>query len=423
MNLIFYYCPQNRYSMNALIAAAEKDEKLKKSNFFVIEKKGKLIKTLKKCTKTSQESFLLFSFFTPQLWEVKKLIGKIKRTVGDKIIAIAGGSHPTGDPKGTLEMGFDFVVHGEGEKTFPELIKSIKNGKEKDQIKGISFFDDHNRYIYTGQRSYLDLDKYPPFPLEHTNYGPIEITRGCPYMCYFCQTSFLCGKKPRHRSIEEICKYITILENENLTDIRFITPNAFAYGSKDGKELNLEKVEELLKRVKKIIGESGRIFFGSFPSEVRPEHVCKKTLALIKKYGDNDNIIIGAQSGSQKILDLCNRGHTVENIYEAVKITNKMGLQANIDFIFGLPPEKTEDIKQTIHVMEDLIKLGGRIHAHTFIPLPQTPFETKKASKLDKNLKKKLQNINYHGNLYGNWRKQEKLALKISEYFRKKNNG
>ncbi|MGV9171417.1 MAG: TIGR04013 family B12-binding domain/radical SAM domain-containing protein [Promethearchaeia archaeon] len=418
MNLVFYYNRQNRYSLNAIIAASEIDDFLKESRFYIVKKRKDLLKTLKKCIGSSQKTVLCISFFTPQLWEIKKLIKKIKRKFKKKVIAVAGGPHPTGDPKDCLKMGFDYVVRGEGEGTFPELVKSLITHKDKRKIKGISFIDENREYLYTGKRSYIDLDNYPPFPLEYTNYGPIEITRGCPYMCYFCQTSFLCGTIPRHRSIEEICKYITILKEENLTDIRFITPNAFAYGSKDGKEINLEKVEELLKQVKEIIGENGRIFFGSFPSEVRPEHVSEKSLSLIKKYGDNDNIIIGAQSGSQRMLNICHRGHTVDDIYNAVTISNKMGLKTNIDFIFGLPKETTEDIQQTIKVMEDLIKRGGRVHAHTFMPLPQTPFENKTVTKLDKKLKKKLQDMNYRGNLYGDWRKQEKLALKVSKYLR-----
>jgi radical SAM superfamily enzyme YgiQ (UPF0313 family) len=119
------------------------------------------------------------------------------------------------------------------------------------------------------------------------------------------------------------------------------------------------------------------------------------------------------------MLDMCHRGHTVDDIYKAVTISNEMGIKTNIDFIFGLPHETTEDIKKTLQVMKDLIKLGGRVHAHTFIPLPQTPFENEKVTKLDKSLKKKLQDMNYRGNLYGDWRKQEKLALKISKYLKR----
>jgi B12-binding domain/radical SAM domain protein len=207
------------------------------------------------------------------------------------------------------------------------------------------------------------------------------------------------------------------MKNKNLRDIRFITPNAFSYGSNDGKTLNMDKLEKLLASIREIIGLKGRIFMGSFPSEVRPEHVTKETIELILRYANNDNLVIGAQSGSQRILDLCHRGHTVEDVYRAVELTLKAGLKANVDFIFGLPGENEEDIKLTIKVINDLVKMGARIHAHTFMPLPQTPFAKAPAGKVDKYISiiKKLAS---KGIIYGDWEKQEKIASKIAEYLK-----
>ncbi|MBY8982717.1 MAG: radical SAM protein, partial [Candidatus Lokiarchaeota archaeon] len=134
---------------------------------------------------------------------------------------------------------------------------------------------------------------------------------------------------------------------------------------------------------------------------------------LIKKYANNDNIVIGAQSGSQNILDKCNRGHTVEDIYQAVKVTIDMGFKANVDFIFGLPNETDKDREKTIYTMKKLIDMGAKLNAHTFIPLPQTPFYKAKFSKIDKKTNEFLQEYNFKGKVYGNWRKQEELSLKI----------
>ena len=65
----------------------------------------------------------------------------------------------------------------------------------------------------------------------------------------------------------------------------------------------------------------------------------KETLGLVLKYAANDNITMGAQSGSQKILDSCRRGHTIKDIYKAVELTLASNLKVNVDFIFGLPDE------------------------------------------------------------------------------------
>jgi radical SAM superfamily enzyme YgiQ (UPF0313 family) len=210
------------------------------------------------------------------------------------------------------------------------------------------------------------------------------------------------------------------MKNRNLTFLRFIAPSAFYYGSPDGKTLNLTKLEELLSNVSNIF-HPGSIFLGSFPSEVRPEHVTEETIDLVLQYAHNDNLIIGAQSGSQKILDLCHRGHTVEDVYDAVELTLKKGLKANVDFVFGLPGETKDDIELTIKAMSDLIKIGNgevRIHAHTFMPLPSTPFENAAAGKIDKNIRKMIKKLLSRDIVYGNWREQEKIAKRIEEYLK-----
>jgi radical SAM superfamily enzyme YgiQ (UPF0313 family) len=193
-----------------------------------------------------------------------------------------------------------------------------------------------------------------------------------------------------------------------------MTPNAFTYGSENGKEINYEKLDSLLSGVRNIVGGKGKVFFGSFPSEVRPEHVNPETVSILKRYTDNDNLVIGAQSGSQKVLDFIRRGHDVESIYKAVETTRQAGLKANVDFIFGLPSETDEDLSSTLKVIKDLHKSGAKIHAHTFVPLPQTPFEDEKPSRMSPLLRKEVNRLCSNGIIYGTWRKQAKIAAKIA---------
>lgn len=418
VGFIVHYKKDTIYSFNALVAALENDPKTQNLDIYYIRDKHKLHSTIKNALKHNEKVVLGLSLFTTEFWEVSEIIKKLKAHFKDKVIVIGGGPHPSGDPKGTLKMGFDYVFIGEAEDSIVEFFSFLKRGKDIINIPGIAYFDEDNNFIYKKKTTFIDLDDYPPFPLKNSKFGAIEITRGCPYKCYFCQTSFIMGNTARHRSIEEICKYIRILKSEDLVDIRFITPNAFSYGSKDGKSVNLQKLEELLSRVKEIIGKEGRIFYGSFPSEVRPEHVNEEVLNIILNYANNDNIIIGGQSGSQRMLELCNRGHDVNDIYKAVKITHKFGLKANVDFIFGLPNENEEDRRETRKLMKHLIKMGAKIHAHTFIPLPKTPFSNESPRKIDNKTRKFIKrNL---ANIYGSWKKHEKFAFKIWEKLNKK---
>jgi B12-binding domain/radical SAM domain protein len=417
---VIYYHKHNFYSLNAIVGALETEQIYDKIEFYFIGLKDELVDCLEKLEKKYNKIVLAISFFTTQLFDIRALVRTIKYRFNNRVFIIAGGSHPTGDPSGILKMGFDIVVVGEGEETIIDLMKNLTKNENFYNVKGISYLNKENQFIYTGKRNLINLDDYPPFPVKNIRFGAIEITRGCPYVCYFCQTPYISGTSPRHRSIQKICEYVQILANYygDLTDVRFITPNAFSYGSIDGINLNLEKLESLLINIRKIIGEKGRIFLGTFPSEVRPEHVTEKTLDLVIKYADNDNITIGAQSGSQKILDSCHRGHSVEDINKAVELTLKNNLKINVDFIFGLPGENDEDIALTIRMMKDLSNRGARVHAHSFIPLPKTPFARKDAIRIKDTYRKVINTLISKGFAFGDWKRQERFAIKYNKHLR-----
>ncbi|MBN1215382.1 MAG: TIGR04013 family B12-binding domain/radical SAM domain-containing protein [Candidatus Lokiarchaeota archaeon] len=415
MVFIVYYHKKNIFSLNAIVAALETNEQLNNITIIFLKNEGELFERIPIILEKYEFVIIGFSFFTVQRWNISNIIKKLRIKYNNKIFLIAGGAHPSGDPEGTLKIRFDIVFIGESEFSIVEFLISIKNQQSFDKIQGIAYYNKDKLLCINKKKYNIYLNKYPPFPLKNTKYGSIEITRGCPYKCYFCQTSFMMGDNIRHRSVDSICKYIEILKKENLIDIRFITPNAFSYGSKDGLTINYSKLEELLSNVRKIIGKEGKIFFGSFPSEVRPEHVNKITLGLVEKYANNDNIIIGAQSGSQKILDICNRGHSVDDILQSTRLTIDMGFKAYVDFIFGLPYETKNDLKETLDVIKKLFDIGAVINAHIFTPLPQTPFFRFQLNKISEKTRNFLMEYNSKGKILGNWRKQEKILIKLKK--------
>jgi B12-binding domain/radical SAM domain protein len=419
--LLFYYAKENRYSLNVILGALEKEiasGSLPNFKVFFADKKN-VFHLAKELTRCFDLVISLFSFFTTQIFEIFPLIEKLRSSLPkERVLFLGGGPHPTGDPFGTLMAGFDFVFLFEAEESFPNFLKAYLNSQDFKKIKGIAYLEE-GRVVSTGRPHPIDLNKFPPFAERAGKINPIEITRGCPFACSYCQTSALFGIKPRHRSPEVVFRYVEKLLSRGIRDIRFITSNAFSYLSTDGKEVNLPALSSFLKELSKLLkSKGGRIFFGTFPSEVRPEHTREETVALIKEYCANDSLVVGAQSGSERILKLCRRGHTVSDVEEAVKACLKFGITPKVDFIFGLPYEEEEDVKATVDFMKRLAKMGAIIHAHTFMPLPQTAFQNKPAGRVTREVFETIKELLPKGKLFGAWERQMEFAKKIEEYIK-----
>jgi hypothetical protein len=115
---------------------------------------------------------------------------------------------------------------------------------------------------------------------------------------------------------------------------------------------------ELLAACRAELGPHGRLFFGSFPSEIRPEHVSVEALRLVRRYCDNDNLIVGAQSGSADVLAAAKRGHGVEEVRRAVRLGVQEGFRINVDMIFGMPGEGPPEVDQSLRLAAELADLG-----------------------------------------------------------------
>jgi len=214
--------------------------------------------------------------------------------------------------------------------------------------------------------------------------------------------------------VEGIVKWAKVSHRNDKSHIRFITPDAFMYGS-DGRQPRLDLLEKMLRGVNAVVGKK-HTYLGSFPSEVRPESVSREAVALVRELATNDNIFIGAQSGSQHMLDLCHRGNTVDDIYRAVEITLESGLGANVDFIFGMPGENDEDRKQTRRAIADLANMGARIHSHAFLPLAGTPWEKAPPGHIDEETLRLLDHLTGKGQHFGQWRQQQSAARAITRF-------
>ncbi len=148
-----------------------------------------------------------------QMHKIASLVKKLSKNIP----VIAGGPHPSMFPYDVLtDENIDYVVKGEGEITFYELLRSLSAGKSPEGVKGIYFREDGN-IVFTGEREPIyDLDSLPfpawdlldikrykrvkKFTLVRSNllYLPIFTSRACPYECIYCHSLF--GRGFRKRS-------------------------------------------------------------------------------------------------------------------------------------------------------------------------------------------------------------------------------
>jgi len=148
------------------------------------------------------------SFMTPMLNEARA-ISKVAKKAGCTVVV--GGPHATALPEEMLEeMGVDFVVLGEGELIFFQLVQALEKGKSVDDIKGLVFKENKN-IVKTGATEFIqDIDSIP-FPARHLlklekysitypgfdQYKPVTsmiTSRGCPAKCIFCASHILYGR-------------------------------------------------------------------------------------------------------------------------------------------------------------------------------------------------------------------------------------
>ncbi|MBF0264939.1 MAG: TIGR04013 family B12-binding domain/radical SAM domain-containing protein [Gammaproteobacteria bacterium] len=401
VNIILNFHKFARYAFNALVGALEGH--IDSPNLSIKgARDSKRLQQMLQDADPDSINLVLWTFYSPSFIDAGAQLQQLKQDFPvSNIIHLAGGVHATAEPLQTLKAGFDYIAVGEGEQIIVDVARKLLNNESIDEVQGIAYLQD-DIVKRNGRGQLVDLNDYPPFAPKNHKFGPIEITRGCIYACKFCQTPYVSKAKFRHRSVEHIAEYAGIMRAHGFNDYRFISPSSLSYGAYN-ESVNLDQIEYFLSSLRQAVGKDARIFFGSFPSEIRPEHISIKALRVLKKYIDNDNINIGGQSGSQLVLDNSKRGHTVEEIITAVELTTQEGLGANVDFLFGLPGETDKDRQLTTELIQRLTSLGAKIHTHTFMPLPGTPFKHESVAQIDPKMEQVITEMENKGLAYGQW--------------------
>jgi B12-binding domain/radical SAM domain protein len=410
--LVLRYRKAVTYGFHVLLGALEEHETTTRYEVRFGESPEATAEHIRSAAAAGAKVLVLWSFYSPDAAALAQELGRIRELAdGPGVLHVAGGVHATAEPVQTLDAGWDVAAVGEGETTLLKLVDAVG---EPAGITGLVYREATGAVVKTGKPERRPLDDFRGFSLKWDRFNALEITRGCVFSCRFCQTPFMFSARFRHRSVENVRWHVDQMRARGLRDVRFITPTALSYGSQD-EAPNLEAVEELLASCREGIGPNGRVFFGSFPSEIRPEHVSREALRLVKKYCDNNNIIVGAQSGSDRVLGAAKRGHGVEEVKRAARLGIEEGFRINVDMIFGMPGEGRQDVDDSLELARELADLGARIHAHTFMPLPGTPWRDAPPGDVDPATISEVDRLSQRGALYGHWQKQRDHAVRLAQ--------
>lgn len=260
---------------------------------------------------------------------------------------ILGGIHPTALPEETLNAGgVDIVLRGEGEETLPLLYDAIKNGQSYSDIEGISFKED-NKTIHNPSHPLIkNLNAIPRFPYElfdvnKYNLGFVITSRGCPHNCIFCSQGLILGRKYRFRLAEAVIEEIDLLINRyHQQSIGFFDDDLLA---------NRERVELLCES----IIQNGFNAKAEFSCQTRADNVDQEMLSVLKDAGFT-SLGLGMETGSERLMKLLNKGETVRDNIEAVKLIKRMGFRISGFFLFGLPSETNKERFETYQLAKQL---------------------------------------------------------------------
>ncbi|MGA1823480.1 MAG: B12-binding domain-containing radical SAM protein [bacterium] len=277
-------------------------------------------------------------------------VAKICKDLNQDIKVVFGGHHPTISPEECLSNdNVDFAIRGEGEFTFNELIHAINNSAtDLHAIPGLSFKSEGNIKHNEDRKAIENLDLLP-IPdrsrILHANtYRPeqfsmIMTSRGCPYKCGFCGSQNMWGRKVRFRSIDSVIEEIKELRHKYSIKDFIIMDDTFT--------IKRKRVEEFCSALKK--------------NRINIKWSCLSTVDLISddiivlmKQSGCTKLMLGIESGNQRILDFINKKITLDQIRNAVNILNRNKMYWTGAFMFGFPTETEKEMMDTLRFMKEL---------------------------------------------------------------------
>jgi radical SAM superfamily enzyme YgiQ (UPF0313 family) len=268
----------------------------------------------------------------------------------EHIPIILGGPEVRYHAENFLQFGADYLVIGEGEETALELIQALSTGDKNKvgSVAGIAYLSPKGECIFSEERSKIreinalpwparekiDLNKYLTAWKQHHGQNALSVStmRGCPYTCKWCSRAVY-GLSYRRRDPGQVADELKWIQETYNPDTVWFVDDVFTVSHK------------WLKAFRDALDERG--FRIPFECITRADRMSEAVIADLKAAGCF-RVWIGAESGSQKIIDLMDRRVEVGMVREMIQKTREAGMEAGTFIMLGYPGETEEDIRQTV---------------------------------------------------------------------------
>ena len=281
--------------------------------------------------------------------EIINFIKSNNSTKNTKVIL--GGPEVRYNATDLLDHGADFVVIGEGEESTLELVRRLqqKSNTLFEDITGVGFKDVSGKIVFNPERKLISDINLLPFPnrdgIDLTKYQDswkkrhgqdaisVSTMRGCPYTCRWCSRAVY-GLTYRRRSPLKVVEELREIKTHYNPDTIWFVDDVFTISHKWLSEFNVELKKNNLKIKYECI--------------TRADRMNEEVIKTMKESGCF-RVWIGAESGSQRIIDVMDRRVKVEQVSEMIKLARKHGIEAGTFIMLGYPGETEKDIEETIN--------------------------------------------------------------------------
>ncbi len=294
-----------------------------------------------------------------------RLAEAVKRKLPQVPIVFGGPQASVADIETLEAFPFvDLILRDEAEESLPLLLTALATGGELDAVPGLTRRRGREVVRHPDAPLVADLDSLPIpayhlFPYEVGSSPALDVGRGCPFACSFCSTSTFWRRRFRLKSVDRILEEMRGLQRDHDASHFTFMHDLFTVN----KRRLLEFCDRLLEERMEV----------EWSCSSRVDCVDREVLARMAEAGC-EAIFYGVESGSPRMQKEIRKDLDLEQVRTAVDQTLESEMRPTFSFIAGFPTETTEDLVETLDLVEELLRRSMvNVQLHLLAPQLATP--------------------------------------------------